>query len=100
MKKQLIFLALLGFSFTIFSQEKLLTIQEAVWKGRTGLAPAKLKGLSFVPGTKAYSYIENNALLVFSSESAKQTTKIELSKLNGALKVAAKDTLAEFPPFG
>ncbi|HRH09982.1 MAG TPA: DPP IV N-terminal domain-containing protein [Bacteroidia bacterium] len=99
MKKQFIFLALVGFSFTLVSQEKLLTIQEAVWKGRTGLAPAKLKGISFVPGTKAYSYIESNALLVFSSESAKQTTKIELSKLNGALKAAAKDTLAEFPLF-
>lgn len=92
--KQLIIISSFLFATTVFAQEKLLTIQEAVLKGRTSLAPKRLMGISFVPGKNQFSYIDNNTVLVGDNASGKTNKIVSLVELNAALKSQKKDTLA------
>jgi hypothetical protein len=52
------------YSTLIIAQDKLLTIQDAVLKGRTSLAPKRLQSLSFIKGANKFSYIDNNIVKV------------------------------------
>lgn len=90
------FAAAIFIAGSIFAQNNLLTIQDAVWKGRTTLAPKRLKNLGFIPQTGKYAYVEDNSLLVFDG-SAKQVKKITLTQLNQTLKSLNDDTLKAFP---
>lgn len=75
------------------AQTKLLTIQDAVLKGRTTLAPKRLQNLSFVKGTDKFSYIDNTVLKLGENNSGKTTDLLSLNDLNKILKTASKDTL-------
>ncbi len=79
---------------TAISQNKLLTIQEAISKGRTTLAPKRLQGISFVAGTDKFSYIDNNVFKVGDNTSGKTIDVISLKDINANLKFLKKDTLA------
>lgn len=93
MKKTLL-LTSLALSTIVFAQDKLLTIQEAVLKGRTSLAPKRLQALSFIKGSNKFSYIDNNIVKVGDNATGKSTDVLTLKDLNAALKSNSKDTLA------
>ena len=88
---------LLVVQFQVNAQDKLLTIQDAVLKGRTTLAPKRLQNLGFVKGENAYAYVEANQLIKGELNSAKTTTVLHLSDINAALKQNKRDTLKAFP---
>jgi len=95
MKKQTLFLSIaLCYGISAQSQNKLLTIQDAVAKGRTTLAPKRLQGLSFIPGTDKFSYIDNNTIRIGDNVSGKTTDVLSIKDLNTQLKSSQKDTLA------
>jgi dipeptidyl-peptidase-4 len=97
MKKEHLFIAVVAcYSLSIHAQNKLLTIQEAVSKGRTTLAPKRLAGLGFIKGTTKFAYIDNNVLKVGDDASGKTTDVISLKDLNVSLKASNMDTLAAF----
>jgi dipeptidyl-peptidase-4 len=79
------------------AQDKLLTIQEAVLKGRTALAPARLQNIQFIPGTTSFFYIDNTKVLKGDNNSGKTNDWFKLTDLNAALKLAKRDTLKGFP---
>jgi dipeptidyl-peptidase-4 len=88
---------LLGISFSaIISQNQLLTIQDAIWKGRTSLAPKRLQALGFIPDSKKIAYIEKNELIILSAETGKTLTTIATSGVNKVLVGAGIDTIAAF----
>ena len=94
MKKQLLLLSIaLCYGTMAQAQNKLLTIQEAVSKGRTSLAPKRLQGIGFVTGTDKFSYIDNNTIKVGDNISGKTTDALSLKDLNANLKSSQKDTL-------
>ena len=84
------------YSFISLSQNKLLTIQEAVLKGRTTLAPKRLQGLSFVKNSNQFSFIDNNSIKIGDNNTGKTSDVISLMQLNAQLKSERKDTLATF----
>lgn len=94
MKAFKIFSAICFLSVTTVAQNKLLTIQEAVWKGRTDLAPKRLQNMTFIPGSGNFSYIEKNTVLIGNNADGKLKDSVMLKDVNAALKNAAIDTLA------
>ncbi len=78
---------------TAISQNKLLTIQDAVLKGRSSLAPKRLQALSFIPGSDGFSYIEKDTILVGNNISGKTVKLLSLKEINTTLKKESKDTL-------
>lgn len=91
-KTSIIFASVFYSSF-IIAQNKLLTIQEAVLKGRTSLAPKRLQSLSLIDGTTKFSYIENNTVKLGDNITGKTTDLVTIKELNASLKSAKKDTL-------
>jgi dipeptidyl-peptidase-4 len=88
---------LLGISFSaIISQNQLLTIQDAIWKGRTSLASKRLQALGFIPDSKKIAYIEKNQLMILSAETGKTLTTIATSGVNKALVSTGIDTIVAF----
>lgn len=75
------------------AQNKMLTIQEAVSKGRTTLAPKRLQGISFVTGSDKFSYIEDNVVKVGDNITGKTIDALSLKELNANLKSSQRDTL-------
>lgn len=86
-------IAAIAISTIVFSQNKLLTIQEAVLKGRTSLAPKRLQALSFIPNHDQFSYIDNNTIFIGDKKNGKTVPLIKLDELNQKLKSFNKDTL-------
>ena len=82
------------YSFASLAQNKLLTIQEAVLKGSTTLAPKRLQGLSFVKNSNQFSFIDNNTIKLGDQQSGKIKELLSLKELNAQLKSSTKDTLA------
>ncbi|MCE3228405.1 MAG: prolyl tripeptidyl peptidase [Bacteroidetes bacterium] len=93
MKKSLFIFATVLFANCFFSQEKLLTIQEAVLKGRTVLAPKRLQ-VMFVPESNNFSYTNNDTIKLSSNADAKAKYVISRTELNSVLKKDGKDTLS------
>lgn len=81
----------------IAAQNKLLTIQEAVLKGRNMLAPKRLQGISFIPNSSQFTYIDNNTVLTGDAATGKTKQMVTLYNINGALKALKEDTLAAIP---
>lgn len=79
-------------SFQCLSQDKLLTIQDAVLKGRTSLAPKRFQTF-FIPGAKSFGYIENNILKIGNNADGVAKDVLSLTTLNALLKGASQDTL-------
>ncbi|MDP1802069.1 MAG: DPP IV N-terminal domain-containing protein [Bacteroidota bacterium] len=96
MKKNSLSFLLIIISYFVFSQEQLLTIQDAVWKGRTTLAPKRLQALGFIPGSKKVSYIEKNEIIIIDAESGKTVSTISTVGFNKTLVAASIDTIAAF----
>ncbi|MBL7918518.1 MAG: DPP IV N-terminal domain-containing protein, partial [Bacteroidia bacterium] len=79
------------------AQDKLLTIQDAVLKGRTSLAPKRLQNLSFVPGTANFVYVENNYVIKGENGSTKTSTLTNLTEINKTLLQNKRDSLKGMP---
>ncbi|MBK7816782.1 MAG: DPP IV N-terminal domain-containing protein [Sphingobacteriaceae bacterium] len=95
MRKILVIALILHLS--VNAQEKLLTIQEAVLKGRTDLAPKRLQNIQFVPGINSFFYVDNGKVIKGDNANGKTTEWFKLSDLNVSLKNAKRDTLKAFP---
>lgn len=85
----------------VHAQDKKLTLEDAVLRQRTSLAPKRLPQLQWIPGTSFYSYVDNSGaaeVLVKSGATASPKSDVlTLSSLNNALKEAKADTVAKFP---
>ena len=89
-------IASIFYSTFIIAQDKLLTIQDAVLKGRTTLAPKRLQALGFIKASNKFSFTDNNTIKVGDNAIGKTTDVLTLKELNAILKLSSKDTLASF----
>ncbi len=95
--------ALLLFIFcnNLFSQKKLLTIEDALVKNRTTLAAENLKQLQFIHGTDDFVYLKkdgNNEYWVKNNFQSKQEqTFLTLTNLNEQLRSSSLDTFTSMP---
>ena len=96
MKNSIAFYLVLAFSLNIAAQSgtKLLTIQDAVLKGRTSLSPKRLQNVSFIPDSKKFSYINNNQINVNQAADGKTIYSLSLRDLNLNLIRSTLDTLS------
>jgi dipeptidyl-peptidase 4 len=95
MKRQFLFaMAWLSITATLFSQEKLLTIQDAVLKGRTTLAPKRLSGLGFIAESKKLAYIDRNELIMVDAQKGKVISSMSTVAFNKMLSSGGMDTVS------
>ena len=96
MFRKILVCALLAMSGTrLHAQEKLLSIQDAVLKGRTSLAPERPQNLSIIPGSKKVAYISKNELVIV-NESGKVESTMSSVLFNKNLAADNLDTIASF----
>jgi dipeptidyl-peptidase-4 len=95
-KLRLAIFAFATLSLQTQAQNKLLTIQEAVLKGRTSLAPKRLANLAFVPESKKFGYTDAGTLSLMDAESGKTAYSLSVTDLNKTLKTGSNDTVAGF----
>lgn len=95
MKNSLLSLALL-LGIGASAQNKLLTIQDAVLKGRSSLAPKRLQSLGFIPGSKKVAYIDNNEMVIVNTENGKVSSSLSTVAFNKSLAAGTIDTVAAF----
>lgn len=96
MKRKALILPLFLLNSLIFAQSGLLTIQDAVLKGRTSLAPKRLQNLSFVAKSGNLSYIEKNELIVLNGKDGKRLVSLSTVALNKGLAAAGLDTVQAY----
>lgn len=96
MKNLLITLSILGVISIGNAQTKLLTIQEAVSKGRTALAPAKLQSLGFIKGSNKVVYMDKGEMKILSAETGKELESIKVNAMNRILVTSQIDTITSF----
>tara|TARA_B110001469_G_scaffold47944_1_gene46916 strand:- start:701 stop:2815 length:2115 start_codon:yes stop_codon:yes gene_type:complete len=85
MTRILLVTATLLLSTISFSQNKSLTVEDAVMGYYNGLYPEKITGLQWVPGTELYSAINSNVLYVFDN-TGKIKKKLTLAEIKTTLK--------------
>jgi dipeptidyl-peptidase-4 len=87
--------------YPVLAQDKLLTMEDAILKARTTLAPKSLRQPQWLPGGKEFVFTDNRnkkeVLLRQSVASTDEKTMLELSQLNRELAAQQADTLARFP---
>lgn len=99
MKKLLVFL-LLFTSVVLSAQNKLLTMQDAMFNNRTTLAPENLKQLQFVYGTTDYVYLkksEGKEFWVKGNMKTPEAPFLTLEQLNDKIKAAGYGELKTMP---
>lgn len=90
-------------NLSAFSQSNLLSMEDAILKQRTTLAPAKLQQLMWLKGDNSFSYVDTNdntdILIIGQAENKKQSRKIgaNLWQVNDALKQLNIKPLKSFP---
>jgi dipeptidyl-peptidase-4 len=90
-------LILLLFSAAVSqSQNKLLTIQDAILKGRTSLSPKRLSNVGFIPGSNHIAYIDQNELVIVNPKDGKIISTINTVAFNKNLAAGNMDTVAAF----
>lgn len=101
MKRFFSFTLLFVFSFSVLAQNKILTIEDALVRNRTTLAPANLRQLQFIYGTEDYVHLKKiNDKDVWVRGNFKSPTEqnfLSLEDLNQKLNAAGLDALAEMP---
>ncbi|NOU16044.1 MAG: S9 family peptidase [Bacteroidales bacterium] len=81
----IVFLLSVNVFLTAHSQNKELTLSQAVLGQRKEFGAATLKNLSWRPGTNAFSYIKDNCLIEFDIKTQKEDTILKMDNLNGIL---------------
>src|SRR5205085_8053780 len=91
---------ILLFSQQVFAQTKTISVEDAVLRGKTTLAPKKLPQLMWIKGSHDFSYIDlRDSVEILVRQTAEKTEKkdvISIRDLNLQLKQIGKDTLAKF----
>jgi dipeptidyl-peptidase-4 len=85
MTRILLVTATLLLSTISFSQNKSLTVEDAVMGYYNGLYPENITGLQWVPGTELYSAINSNVLYVFDN-TGKIKKKLTLAEIKTTVK--------------
>lgn len=92
---------LLVFGFSVLAQNKILTIEDALIRNRTTLAPANLRQLQFVYGTEDYVYLkkidDKDVWMRGNFKAVAEQSFLTLEDLNQKLIAAGFDALAEMP---
>ncbi len=102
-KLTVIYIFFIAFLQITTAQTKLLTMEDAIIKQKTTLAPAKLKQLMWVKGTNNFSYVDTkdsiDILILGSAEGKKESLKTiaALSDLNDGLGKSNLKSLKAFP---
>ncbi len=102
MKKHLLIICSLVWMIQVsVAQSKLLTMEEAIIKQKTSLAPAKLKQLMWLKGSDTYSYIDTkdsvDALLIGTPDSKERKTLATTTELNVWLAKLGMSSCKVFP---
>lgn len=88
MKNRLFFGLLLLAAFTSTAQNKMLSIDDAVSKGRTVLAPERLSQLQWIPETNQFSYVAKRqgkeVLVVQDAASGQRDSIMEIAEFAAA----------------
>ncbi len=83
------------------AQQKMLTMEDAMVKFRTTLAPENLKQLQFIKGSNDYLYTGTksgrDSWITGSSNAIAENTWLSLSTLNSLLRSAKLDSMKTFP---
>jgi dipeptidyl-peptidase-4 len=93
-------LVCLLFSTGLFAQQKLLTIDEAMLKARTALAPENLKQLQFIKGSSEYVHLKKNdgvEVWMKGQFDGEEQPVLTLTELNKKLRAARLDTAKSMP---
>ena len=102
-KHAVIIISIISFIHIAMAQTKLLTMEDAIIKQKTALAPAKLKQLMWVKGTNNYSYVHAkdslDVLIIGRAESNKPSAGIAvtLTEINDGLVKLKSKSLKTFP---
>jgi dipeptidyl-peptidase-4 len=98
MKNKFLLLLIISFPAVCYSQNKNLTIEDAVLNIKTSLAPKKLSSLQWIKGADAYSYVDSSRILKIDGVVSKDFKKsVNVALLNQKFKLLSMDTLASFP---
>jgi len=100
MKRCLFATLLIAISFSVPAQQKLLTMEDALVRNRTGLAPENLRELQFVYGTEEYVYlkkINDKDVWVRGNFKTGEQPFLSLADLNQKLRIAGVDTVSSMP---
>ena len=100
MKKYLFITVLIAISYSLPAQNKLLTLEDAMVRNRTELAPENLRQLQFVFGTDDYVYMKKiNGKDVWVRGGLKTTEQpfLSLADLNRKLRIGGVDTVTSMP---
>ncbi|MGZ3923348.1 MAG: DPP IV N-terminal domain-containing protein, partial [Flavisolibacter sp.] len=99
--KRYFFLPFLILTLSVLAQNKLLTIDDAVVRNRTTLAPENLRQLQFLYGTEDYVYLkkqgDNDVWMRGNLASAQEKTFLTLDDLSQKMKLAGFDALTAMP---
>lgn len=99
--KKIAFLLTFFVQLSVFAQNKMLTMEDAMVKNRTTLAAENLRQLQFVYGTNDYVYLkktaEGDAWVKGSFKSNEETAFLTLAQLNEKLKAAGYPALKAMP---
>jgi len=100
--KKLTFFLFLFISLSVLAQNKMLTMEDAMVRNRTTLAPENLRQLQFIYGTSDYAYLKKNnegdAWVRGNFNSPTDTVFLTLPGLNSKLKAAGYAELKSMPP--
>lgn len=91
---------LLLFTVGLMAQSKKLTMEDAVLRQRSALAPKRLPQLQWIPGTSDVAYIETLSgaeQLLRGNSDRKAGVVLTLAELNQVLRSLGADTLPKFP---
>jgi dipeptidyl-peptidase 4 len=96
------FLPFIIFSLTVLAQNKLLTIEDAMVRNRTTLAPQNLRQLQFVYGIEDYVYLkkidDKDVWMRGNPKSSTEQTFLSLDELSQKMKLSGYDGLTAMPP--
>jgi len=84
--------------FTLLSQDKKLTIEDASYMNRS-IMPESMRGLKWMGNTSVFSYVEGNEVMASKATTAKPFRLFGLDEINSSLKKLEADTLRRLPSF-
>lgn len=97
-KFRLFFFALLLAPVWLGAQSS-LSMSDAILKGRTALAPANLRQVQWIPGTRQFTHAVNGRYVRVNAETSSTDTLDLLSGINAALEKQGAKTLQAPPAF-
>ncbi len=100
MKKLILAILLCNIIYQGISQDKILTIEDALVNNKTSLAPENLRQIQFVYGTDDYVYLKSTSgrdVWMRGNFKISETPFLSLEQLNQKLKTANIDTVTAMP---